>query len=187
MTPFCVTMARTTSIAASRVDAFSGVGCSYTTGQPLNGGAWMSALRTAAAAATCKLCTPRDTRQRAHVINYPTGGSALSIQPTGKPALHCTALPCEAMLEPSLLVQVSVQSAGGLQEVPGGFMDRIDAARLQPGAWPRTFMVSSGSTARSPPEPTSVTPSVSCDRAMEASMRSAESRPSVLPAHLRAC
>ena len=95
----------------------------------------------------------------------------------GKPALHCTALPREAMLEPSLLVQ----------EVPGGIMDRIDAARVQLGAWLRTFMVSSGSTARSPPEPTSVTPSVSCDRAMEASMRSAESRPSVLPAHLRAC
>jgi len=40
---------------------------------------------------------------------------------------------------------------------------------------------SSASTVLRPPLPTSVTPSVAGDRAMEASMRSALSRPSVLP------
>lgn len=52
------------------------------------------------------------------------------------------------------------------------------AARLpSSGRW-----VSSGSTAFSPAAPTSVTPSVSEERAMAASSRSAESLPSCLPA-----
>jgi hypothetical protein len=97
------------------------------------------------------------------------------------PALHCTALQGHARASTAGAGQPAERRVA-YREALNGSVHTIAMPKHAAGAGPRTFMVSSGSTARRPPEPTRVTPSVSCDRAIDASMRSALSRPSVLPA-----